>query len=83
MNDPCLFPFPVYALVDFTIFRPWRPVHSVLNAIWRGEDASNVNLGAAQSDLLRKRSAFTITDTELILIAALAIMGLNKRPSHG
>src|SRR5260221_7153270 len=31
----------------------------------------------------RSRSAFAITDTELKLIAALAIIGLSSTPSHG
>jgi len=31
----------------------------------------------------RKRSALLMTDTELRLIAALAIIGLNNMPSHG
>ena len=32
---------------------------------------------------LRSRSAFAITDTELTLIAAAAIMGLRSRPTKG
>jgi hypothetical protein len=39
--------------------------------------------GFAQNALLRNRNAFVITDTELMLIAALAIIGLNNNPSHG
>jgi hypothetical protein len=31
----------------------------------------------------RKRSAFVITSTELMLIAALAIIGLSNRPKAG
>ncbi len=31
----------------------------------------------------RRRSAFVITDTELKLIAAAAIMGLSSRPKNG
>ncbi len=31
----------------------------------------------------RRRSAFTITETELNVIAALAMMGLNSRPKNG
>src|SRR5262245_4190679 len=36
-----------------------------------------------QSSTLRSRSAFAITETELNVMAALAIMGLRSRPSEG
>jgi hypothetical protein len=36
-----------------------------------------------QSTSLRSRSAFTITDTELSVIARLAIMGLKRSPTNG
>jgi hypothetical protein len=32
---------------------------------------------------VRKRSAFEMTETELIVIAALAIIGLNSNPKKG
>lgn len=37
----------------------------------------------SHSEALRSRSAFTITETELTLIAALAIIGLRSRPKKG
>ena len=37
----------------------------------------------SQSDTFRSRSAFAITDTELNVIAALAIIGLSSRPKNG
>ena len=39
--------------------------------------------GAGQSDTLLNRSAFAITDTELKVIAALAIIGLSRSPKNG
>jgi hypothetical protein len=43
------------------------------------------NASAAQSQILatRRRSALPITDTELKLMAAAAIMGLNRIPKVG
>lgn len=38
---------------------------------------------AAYNSTLRSRNALPITDTELKLIAALAIIGLNSRPNTG
>ena len=39
--------------------------------------------GAPSSRTARKRSAFAITETELRLMAAAAIIGDSTRPSHG
>ena len=36
-----------------------------------------------QSAALRSRNAFPITETELNVMAALAIIGLSNTPSHG
>ena len=38
---------------------------------------------AFYSEILRKRSAFAITETELKLIAAPAIIGLRRIPKNG
>ncbi len=38
---------------------------------------------SSHSDVLRRRSAFPITETELNVIAALAIIGLSSRPKTG
>lgn len=41
------------------------------------------NLLKRHKAILRNRSAFAITDTELNVMAALAIMGLNRTPTNG
>lgn len=51
----------------------------VVPAYHRGNDSRIHGHNAAR----RKRNAFPITDTELRLIAALAIIGLSKMPNHG
>lgn len=51
-----------------------------------GEDAFGVSGGTGgegQSATLLSRNAFPITETELSVIAALAIMGLRSRPKVG
>ena len=40
-------------------------------------------LGTVHAFTRRRRSAFPITETELKLIAAAAIMGLNSKPEKG
>lgn len=40
-------------------------------------------LFGTQRDNLRKRSAFMMTDTELKLIAAAAMIGESNRPKNG
>ena len=39
--------------------------------------------GQVHNEILRKRSAFAITETELKLMATLAIIGLNRIPKNG
>jgi len=39
--------------------------------------------GADHNDTLRRRSALEITETELKLIAALAIIGFRSKPNKG
>jgi hypothetical protein len=48
-----------------------------------GEAAVVNNSEFRYSVTRRSRSALAITDTELRLIAALAMMGLSKRPNQG
>lgn len=43
----------------------------------------DVMLRNSHSEILRKRSAFTTTETELKLMAAPAMMGLRSRPRDG
>jgi hypothetical protein len=50
------------------------------------KNARQIAVGASStlySEILRKRSAFAITETELKLIAAPAIIGLRRRPKNG
>ena len=44
---------------------------------------ATAGLGCVHSAAFRRRSALTITETELTLIAALAIIGLSRTPKTG
>jgi transposase len=48
-----------------------------------GKASGQVNLVKNHSDVRRKRRALLMTDTELKLIAALAIIGLSSQPKIG
>ena len=48
-----------------------------------GIDGGLLGLGRGQSASRRSRSALAITDTELNVIAALAIIGLSSQPKNG
>jgi hypothetical protein len=57
-----------------------RPEHAKHDGRVRGEhDPHDVH----DSDTCRNRSALVITETELKLMAAAAIMGLRSRQNHG
>jgi len=52
-------------------------------ATFRNDVLYIARFNTAQIFALRKRNAFTITDTELKLMAAAAIIGLSSRPKNG
>ena len=60
---------------------PQPSVLSALSAV-NFHDASGVS-APGYSCTLRKRNAFAITETELRLIAAPAMMGLSNKPKNG
>lgn len=47
------------------------------------DNGSNQIAGANYKVTLRSRNAFAITETELKLMAAPAMMGLRRRPKNG
>jgi hypothetical protein len=49
----------------------------------RAEPHDTTSIHAAQSSTCLSLNAFPITETELNVIAALAIIGLSNRPNHG
>lgn len=73
-----------YQAMTGMIFGEVPDFSNVMNTVRQLEDEINQGkIKPLQIELRRKRSALPMTETELKLIAALANMGLNKRPSHG
>src|ERR1041385_4278923 len=72
-------------LLNGPIDRRWAVDRQPSSAIGRSFPASQRTTGNArhQSSAPRSRSALVMTDTELKVIAAAAIIGLRSRPKSG
>jgi hypothetical protein len=68
-------------LEDFGSVRPTRPMCA--QTIDVGPIVGTRRSSSARPDQRRRRNAFAITETELRLIAALAIMGSSSQPVIG
>ena len=65
--------------------RPWSSTHRRRREFAMTGTRATRWLGGSvtQSRTRRRRSAFAITDTELKLMAALAMIGLSRMPENG
>ena len=73
-------PTSVALLVGSTVLFHWsRPLGRPIEW-WFGAPCPG---STVYSSSRRRRSAFIITENELNVIAALAIIGLRRRPNHG
>lgn len=61
----------------------WRAQFWMTGSLYTITGGLAGRVGASHSSTLRSRKAFVMTDTELKVIAALAIIGLRSTPKNG